>query len=104
MSAASYLKAKYWGADYPMPTETRSRRRCGMIGCGRTFYVVPGTWAILCPDCAKPAPEPAPLTPEEEAEEARKEAEQQALVDRNRPEEYDHWTSREGWVGNAEEG
>lgn len=102
MSAASYLKAKYWGADYPMPAETRSRRRCGMVGCGRTFYVTPGTWAILCPDCANPPPLPEPLTPEEEAEEMRKEAEQQALVDRNRPEEYDRWPGREGWVGNAE--
>ena len=102
MSAAAYLKAKYWGADYQPTEERRSRRRCGMIGCGRTFYVAPGTWAILCPDCAKPAPFDATLTPEEEAEEMRKEAEQQALVDRNRPEEYDRWPGEAGWVGNAE--
>lgn len=102
MSAAAYLKAKYWGADYQPTEDRRSMRRCAVVGCGRTFYVEPGTWAILCPDCAKPAPVETPLTPEEEAEEQRKEAKQQALVDRGKPEEYDRWTSREGWVGNVE--
>lgn len=43
-----------------------------------------------------------PLTEAEIQEEQQKEAEQQALVDRNRPEEYDRWPGEAGWVGNDE--
>jgi hypothetical protein len=35
-----------------------------------------------------------------DTEELRREAEQQARKDRNRPEEYDRWPGRAGWVGN----
>lgn len=43
----------------------------------------------------------APLTAEEEREELRRDAEQQALKDKRKPEEYDRWPGRAGWVGNA---
>lgn len=40
------------------------------------------------------------LTTEELASDDRRDGEQQALKDKRRPEDYDRWPGRAGWVGN----
>jgi hypothetical protein len=70
------------------------------VGAWRTFFACAAACARVMNRRA--AVIDVALSPEEEADERRRDAEQQALKDQNRPEDYDRWPGHAGWVGNDE--